>query len=87
MQQYGFDAVDAVTIEERQKYLFAKVVDILKKDMHFKDKDEARTFFYNLRHTFIDWNYKEWDTDEFKKQEKEVNDLLESGVKEKAATK
>ena len=87
LQQNGFDEVDAVTDEERQKYVFAKVVDILKKDMHFKDKDEARTFFYNLRHTFIDWNYKKRNTDEFKKQEKEVNDLLESGVKEKAATK
>jgi len=79
LQQNGFDEVDAVTKEERQKYVFSKVVDILKKDMPFKDKAEARTFFYNLRHTFIDWNYKEW--------EKEVDKVLESGVKEEAQAK
>jgi V/A-type H+/Na+-transporting ATPase subunit A len=77
LQQNGFDEVDASTTEERQKYVFAQVTDILLKELTFKDKAEARDFFYNLRHRFIDWNYKKWDSDEFKAQERHVKEMLE----------
>ncbi len=77
LQQNGFDPVDASTSAERQQYVFAKVSGILEKEFSFKDKTEAREFFYNLRHRFMDWNYKEWQSDEFKKQEEEINALLE----------
>jgi V/A-type H+-transporting ATPase subunit A len=82
LQQNGFDEVDAATIADRQTYVFAKVVDILKKEFSFRDKKEARDFFYNLRHRFIDWNYKEWESDEFKQQEQKVDELL-SGEEKK----
>ena len=77
LQQNGFDEVDASTTEERQKYVFAKVCDVLRASFTFKDKAGARDFFYNLRHKFIDWNYKKWDSAEFKKDEKEINSLME----------
>jgi len=77
LQQNGFDEVDAATTAERQKYVFVKVVGVLEKKFTFKDKAEARRFFYNMRHYFIDWNYKKWGSDEFKKQEEEINSLLE----------
>ncbi|MBD3426925.1 MAG: V-type ATP synthase subunit A [Candidatus Omnitrophica bacterium] len=76
LQQNGFDEVDAATKEDRQKYVFAKVVEVLGKEFPFKNKKEARDFFYNLRHRFIDWNYKKWDSDEFKKQEEEIDRIL-----------
>ena len=76
LQQNGFDKVDAATSAERQKYVFSKVVGVLRKEFPFRDKKEARDFFYNLRHCFIDWNYKDWDSDAFKKQEKEIDNLL-----------
>ena len=81
LQQNGFDEVDASTTEDRQEYIFSKVVAILKKEFSFKDKAQARDFFYNLRHRFIDWNYKKWESDEFKAQEKHVNELLEGEPK------
>lgn len=81
LQQNGFDEVDASTTEDRQKYVFAKVVGILKKEFTFKDKASARDFFYNLRHRFIDLNYKKWQSDEFKAQEKHVDELLEGEEK------
>ncbi|MFC1480006.1 V-type ATP synthase subunit A [Candidatus Omnitrophota bacterium] len=77
LQQNGFDAVDASTARDRQKYVFSKIVEVLRKEFSFKDKPAARDFFYNLRHYFIDWNYKKWESEEFKKQEKEINKLLE----------
>ena len=84
LQQNGFDEVDAATTESRQKYVFSKVVSVLEKDFTFKDKQQARDFFYNLRHCFIDWNYKVWESDEFKKQERKIDNLLEGQDNEKS---
>ena len=78
IQQNGYDPVDAATGAERQKYVFSKIVnDVLKKDLLFEDREKARGFFYTLRQLFIDWNYKEWDSDRFKKQEARITELLE----------
>jgi V/A-type H+/Na+-transporting ATPase subunit A len=84
LQQNGFDEVDAATRAPRQKYVFARVIEILQQEFSFKDKKEARDFFYNLRHKFIDWNYKKWESNEFKKQEKEVDKLLEGAKNEES---
>lgn len=76
LQQNGFDEVDAATSADRQKYVFSKVIEVLRKDFSFAGKEQARERFYSLRHGFIDWNYKKWDSAEFKSQEKIINDLL-----------
>ncbi|MFH1837029.1 MAG: V-type ATP synthase subunit A [Candidatus Omnitrophota bacterium] len=76
LQQNGFDEVDAATTSERQKYVFLKTNGVLKEVFTFSDRTKARQFFYNLRHKFIDWNYKKWDTEEFKKAEKEIDETL-----------
>ena len=84
LQQNGFDDVDAATGQERQKYVFGKVLEVLKKEFPFEEKKEARDFFYNLRYKFIDWNYKKWESEEFKQQEKDLDRMIE-GDKEKVA--
>jgi len=76
LQQNGFDEVDAATNKERQQYAFSKVVGVLKKEFLFKEKEDARKFFYELRHSFINWNYKIWESEEFKKEEKQIDSLL-----------
>ncbi|MFH1995628.1 MAG: V-type ATP synthase subunit A [Candidatus Omnitrophota bacterium] len=76
LQQNGFDPVDAATVADRQKYVFKKVIDVLRKSFTFPEKDDARKYFYSLRHGFIDWNYKPWGSDEFKKQELKIDNLL-----------
>jgi len=76
LQQNGFDEVDAATGRERQKYVFSKVVEVLKKDFSFPDKQASREFFHNLRYKFIDWNYKQWDSGEFKEKEQELNKMI-----------
>lgn len=80
LQQNTFDKVDGATSGERQKYVFGKVLDILATELEFDDKEEARTFFQNLRQKFIDWNYIKWDSDEFKNHEKEIDEMLQSKV-------
>jgi V/A-type H+-transporting ATPase subunit A len=79
LQQNGFDEVDAATTDERQKYVFEKVVGILRRDFPFREKKEARDFFYALRHKLIDWNYKKWDTDEFRSAEEQIDEFLKRG--------
>ncbi len=76
LQQDGFDKVDAVTSLERQKHVFAKVSDVLSMDFDFDSKDNARKYFYELRQEFINWNYKEWESQEFKEQEEKINNFL-----------
>ncbi|MCM8773341.1 MAG: V-type ATP synthase subunit A [Candidatus Omnitrophica bacterium] len=77
LQQNAFDPVDAATTPQRQEYVFSKVVEVLNRNFNFSNKDEARKFFYELRQMFIDWNYKEWGSIEFKNQEKLIDDFLQ----------
>ncbi len=76
LQQNGFDPVDASTPIARQQYVFSKAVKVLKEEFSFREKEEAREFFYNLRHSFIDWNYTEWETDPFRRQEKAIDGVV-----------
>ncbi|MBN1540790.1 V-type ATP synthase subunit A, partial [candidate division KSB1 bacterium] len=76
LQQNAFDPVDAATSPERQRYVFEKLVGILQTDFEFEDKEQAREFFYDLRQKFIDWNYIPMDSDDFKKQEKAIDDTI-----------
>jgi V/A-type H+-transporting ATPase subunit A len=76
LQQNGFDEVDASTVKERQEHVFAKVVGILKQKFAFKDKEEARKGFYELRYGLIDWNYKPWASEKFTEQEKRIDGLI-----------
>ena len=77
IQQNGFDPIDAATSADRQKHVFTFLVnDILKKPFDFKEKEEARHLFYSLRQQFIDWNYHEWKTEGFTKQQENIKSLL-----------
>ena len=82
LQQNTFDAVDAACGEERQKYMFAKVLAVLKdEDFTFRDKDAARRYFLELRQLFMDMNYLPFDGDGFKEQERRIADKIAEGKK------
>ncbi len=77
LQQNAFDKVDAATTKERQEYVFERVIQVLGARFPFDDrKEQARQFFHKLRQLFIDWNYKEWMSEDFRKQEKLINDFI-----------
>ena len=77
-QQNSFDAVDANATVERQKYDLDKLITIFGSEFDLSEKDEARSYFNQLRQKFIDWNYTEFESDDFKKLEKEIDDLYAS---------
>ena len=76
LQQNTFDPVDSACGSKRQEYVFDKILSVIGKSFAFPDKNAARTFFQNLRQAFIDWNYIQWDTDDFKAQEAKIDELL-----------
>jgi V/A-type H+-transporting ATPase subunit A len=75
-QQNSFDAVDAAVSPERQKHIFAILLDILKAKFTFSDKNEARNWFNRLRQKFLDYNGSEWKSERFAALEKEVKDAV-----------
>ncbi|MFH1767582.1 MAG: V-type ATP synthase subunit A, partial [Candidatus Omnitrophota bacterium] len=76
LQQNGFDEVDAATSNQRQEYVFNKVLEVLEANLSFDSKDGARRFFYELRQRFIDLNYAEWESQRFKQEEEKIRAFL-----------
>ena len=80
LQQNTFDAVDGASSAERQRYMFAKVLAVLRNEgFRFDDKDRARRYFLELRQLFIDLNYLKQDSPEFAEQEKRIEAKLAEG--------
>ncbi len=79
LQQNSFDLVDANCGTMRQRYVTDKLVYVLGSEYALENKDDARTFFNRMRQRFIDWNYKEFESDEFKKAEAEIDNLYNEG--------
>jgi V/A-type H+-transporting ATPase subunit A len=65
LQQNTFDPVDSGCGAERQNRVFDKLIEVLKKEFTFPDKNQARVFFQKLRQEFIDWNYSPWKSEAF----------------------
>jgi V/A-type H+-transporting ATPase subunit A len=80
LQQNSFDPVDAAVSTDRQRYIFDLLHNILSARLAFAKKDEARSFFYQLRQKFLDWNGSEMATDDFAEVEKELKKLLAGKV-------
>ena len=77
LQQNTFDDIDGATSADRQRYMFGRVVKVLETDFEFGgDKDAARTYFLELRQLFVDSNYLAIDSNEFKSQEKAIDNKI-----------
>jgi V/A-type H+-transporting ATPase subunit A len=72
LQQDAFDEVDAATAGDRQEYVFARILKILKTHMNFTEKDEARHFFQKLTQMTKDWNRIHKDKPEFQQMEDKI---------------
>ena len=75
LQQNSFDAVDANCDTARQRYVTDKLIYVLGSKYDTDNKDDARAFLNRLRQKFIDWNYTEFGSDNFKKVEAEIDAL------------
>ncbi len=66
LQQNAFDEVDGATPAERQKFVFAKCLEILRLDLGFESREEARRVMFRVADLFRNWNYAAWESEEFK---------------------
>lgn len=78
LQQNSFDPIDQSVSPERQKYTFEVLYSILTTEFKIEDKKEIRAFFNQVRQEFLDWNNTEWDSENFRLQEKKLKDLVAS---------
>ncbi|RKX80349.1 MAG: V-type ATP synthase subunit A [Spirochaetes bacterium] len=88
-QQNSFDPVDAAVPPERQIKVFAEILLLLATELNLSDKEEVRRWFYQMRQKYLDYNGAEWRSDDFKKYEKEIADMLQAkslGTDKRAAS-
>ncbi len=78
LQQNAFDPVDAAVGVDRQRHVFDLLFRIVGSTLKLDSKEGARTFFYQLRQKFIDYNSAEWESDDFSALEKEISEMLDS---------
>ncbi len=78
LQQNSFDLVEANCGIERQRYVTDKLIYVLGSDYELDSKDNARTFFNRLRQKFIDWNYTEFESADFKNIESEIDAMYQA---------
>ncbi|MBO5231495.1 MAG: V-type ATP synthase subunit A [Clostridia bacterium] len=79
LQQNSFDLIEANCGTARQRYVIDKLVYVLGSNYSAKDKDDAHSFFNRMRQKFIDWNYTEFGSDEFKNIEAEIDAIHREG--------
>jgi V/A-type H+-transporting ATPase subunit A len=77
LQQDAFDKVDASSPIARQRYMMDKVLSVLDTDFEFKGFEEVIQYFKKLINQFKQMNYSEFESDEYKKEEKELDKLIE----------
>ena len=82
LQQNAFDEVDEASIEDRQKYIFEFIHNILNSDFDLENKETALKFFQALRQQFRGWNSSKWESADFKNIEKEIQSKLKEKVKQ-----
>ncbi len=80
LQQNSFDLVEANCGVERQRYVTDKLIYVLGSSYKLGDKDEARSFFNRMRQRFIDWNYKEFKSEDFAWAEGDIDALYVEGA-------
>lgn len=78
LQQNSFDAVDNAVSVERQQHIFDVIFKILAANFSISAKEDARSYFNQIRQLFLDYNGAPWESPEFNEKEKELLEMLAS---------
>jgi V/A-type H+/Na+-transporting ATPase subunit A len=77
LQQDAFDAIDAQTSIERQKYMLQKVIEIYQTPFSFEHFEEVNEYFKRVIDNLRQMNYSEFKSDKFHQFEKELQQIIE----------
>lgn len=76
LQQDAFDAVDAVTPLNRQEFMMDRVIKICRSDFRFDGFSEVMDYFKKLINVFKQMNYAEYESENFKKFNEQLDEAL-----------
>jgi len=68
--------VDAATPAERQKFVFDKILEILKMEFEFENKEMARKTIFEISDLFRNWNYAATDSEDYQKILAEIESFI-----------
>lgn len=80
IQQDSFDDVDMKTSLERQQHMFDLLMTIGETEFDFEEFEEVSNFFKQVINILKQMNYSAFMSAQFKKHERELNDLLKSNT-------
>ena len=80
LQQDAFDSIDCSTSMERQEAMLGTVLDVTKMSFDFKHFVDVQNFFKNIINVFKQMNYSEFQSENFKKYQKELEGMLNEHV-------
>lgn len=81
LQQDAFDAIDAITPIERQRYMVDKVLGLCGRDYYFEDYEKCSAFFKDMINILRQMNYSEFKSEKFKEYEVELEKMTENNGK------
>ncbi|TVQ13039.1 MAG: V-type ATP synthase subunit A [Bacteroidetes bacterium] len=76
-QQDAFDKIDQRSGFVRQRYMLENVVEVLKSNYKFDSFEEVNPYFKKLINQYKQMNYSEFESEEFKKNEKELEVIIQ----------
>jgi V/A-type H+/Na+-transporting ATPase subunit A len=76
LQQDAFDEIDQNTPVERQRYMLEKILELCNHDYSFDNFEDVGTYFKKMINTLKQMNYAPFETDEFRKYEKQLENIL-----------
>ena len=77
LQQDAFDKIDCNTPLDRQKYMLDKVLEIYNTNFSFESFDEVNPYFKQIINVLKQMNYSVFESEDFKRHEKELNKIIE----------
>ena len=80
LQQDAFDAIDAVTPLQRQEFMLDRVVNVCRSEFKFDNFLEVMDYFKKMINIFKQMNYSEYESDQFKKFNTELDELLKERI-------
>ena len=80
LQQDAFDAIDAVTPLARQEFMLNRIVSICRSEFKFDTFLEVMDYFKNMINIFKQMNYSEYESEQFKKFNADLETLLAERV-------
>lgn len=84
LQQDAFDKVDSSCSFERQRFVFGKVVKIIRQAYNFANKDAARKYFVSMTRYFRNFHYAKENTTEYQDYIERIDMLFEDILAEAA---